>query len=159
MAASGYTPINSTGTSTASATPTFCGNLADGELAINTADGRNVLQGQPGCEIQTLQQRQRTGTVTSVVDQEYCFASFTTTTTPASRLQALQAAFRTFSSASTWATSAALAANACNRWWYRRSPGNDDYRYWGTHCVGGECWFFGRVHHKKQSAQLRLHGC
>ena len=39
MAATGYTPIQLYHSSTASAQPT-AGNLADGELAINTTDGK-----------------------------------------------------------------------------------------------------------------------
>jgi hypothetical protein len=39
MSQSGYTPIQLYRSSTASAAPT-AGNLADGELAINTADGK-----------------------------------------------------------------------------------------------------------------------
>lgn len=52
MAATGFTPIQLYRTSTASAAPT-AGNLADGELAINTADGKLFYKDNLGV-VQTI---------------------------------------------------------------------------------------------------------
>jgi hypothetical protein len=52
MAQSGYTPIQLYRTTTAAATPS-AGNLADGELAINTADGK-LFYKDSGGNVQTI---------------------------------------------------------------------------------------------------------
>ena len=52
MAQSGFTPIQLYRTATASATPS-AGNLADGELAINTNDGRLFYKDSGGA-VQTI---------------------------------------------------------------------------------------------------------
>ena len=64
MAATGFTPIQLYRTSTPSSTPT-AGNLADGELAINTADGKLFYKDSGGV-VQTIANKNNTGTVTSV---------------------------------------------------------------------------------------------
>lgn len=64
MAASGFTPIQLYRTATASAVPS-AGNLADGELAINTADGKLFYKDNLGA-VQTIANKNNTGTVTSV---------------------------------------------------------------------------------------------
>lgn len=64
MSQSGYTPIQLYRTSTASATPS-AGNLADGELAINTADGKLFYKDSGGV-VQTIANKNNNGTVTSV---------------------------------------------------------------------------------------------
>lgn len=116
MAATGFTPIQLYRTSTPSATPT-AGNLADGELAINTADGKLFYKDSGGV-VQTLANKNVTGTVTSV-GQTFTGglisvggSPVTSSGTLALTVAGTSGGIPYFSSASTWASSGALAANA-----------------------------------------------
>lgn len=64
MAQSGYTPIQLYRTTTASAAPT-AGNLADGELAINTTDGKLFYKDNLGA-VQLLASKTSTTNVSSI---------------------------------------------------------------------------------------------
>ena len=64
MSQAGYTPIQLYYSTTTSNTPS-AGNLADGELAINTADGKLFYKDNLGV-VQTIANKNNTGTVTSV---------------------------------------------------------------------------------------------
>ena len=64
MAQTGYTPISLYYSTTASAVPT-AGNLANGELAVNITDGKLFYKDNGGV-VQTLANKNNTGTVTSV---------------------------------------------------------------------------------------------
>lgn len=64
MAQSGYTPIQLYYSSTTTSVPS-AGNLANGELAINITDGKLFYKDNTGT-VQTLVNKNSTGTVTSV---------------------------------------------------------------------------------------------
>ena len=64
MAQTGYTPISLYYSTTASAVPT-AGKLANGELAVNITDGKLFYKDNGGV-VQTLANKNNTGTVTSV---------------------------------------------------------------------------------------------
>ena len=64
MAATGYTPIQLYRTATGSAVPA-AGNMADGELAINTNDGKLFYKNSSGV-VTTMADSSSSGTVTSV---------------------------------------------------------------------------------------------
>ena len=64
MAQTGFTPIQLYRSSTPGSSPSAV-NLADGELAINTADGKLFYKDNLGA-VQTLANKNNTGTVTSV---------------------------------------------------------------------------------------------
>lgn len=110
MAQTGYTPISLYYSTTASAAPT-AGNLANGELAINITDGKLYYKDNGGV-VQTLANKNNTGTVTSVSWTGGIVSVANGTTTPAFTIAGTSGGIPYFSSASTWATSAALAANA-----------------------------------------------
>ena len=65
MAATGFTPIQLYRTATGSAVPT-AGNLADGELAINTNDGKLFFKNSGGTVTEIASTGGSTGTVSSV---------------------------------------------------------------------------------------------
>ena len=64
MAATGFTPIQLYRTSTPAATPS-AGNLADGELAINTADGKLFYKDNLGA-VQTIATKASVTNVSSI---------------------------------------------------------------------------------------------
>ena len=65
MAETGFTPIQLYRTATGSAVPT-AGNLADGELAINTNDGKLFFKNSSGAVTEIASTGGSTGTVSSV---------------------------------------------------------------------------------------------
>jgi hypothetical protein len=65
MAETGFTPIQLYRTATGSAVPT-AGNLADGELAINTNDGKLFFKNSSGAVTEIASTGGSTGTVNSV---------------------------------------------------------------------------------------------
>ena len=65
MAETGYTPIQLYRTATSSAVPT-AGNLAEGELAINTNDGKLFFKNSGGAVTEIASVGGSTGTVSSV---------------------------------------------------------------------------------------------
>jgi len=119
MAQSGYTPIITYHSTTASAVPAAI-DLANGELAlnINTADGKLYYKDSAG-NVQLLAAKAAaTGTVSSVSQTftggliSVSGSPVTTSGTLALTVAGTSGGIPYFSSSSTWATSAALASNA-----------------------------------------------
>lgn len=117
MAQSGYTPIQLYRSTTASAVPA-AGNLAAGELALNTVDEKLYFKNAAGTVKLLAASSSATATVSSV-DQTFTGglisvtgAPITTSGTLALTVAGTSGGIPYFSSGSTWASSAALAANA-----------------------------------------------
>ena len=117
MAATGFTPISLYYSTTASAVP-LAANLANGELALNTADMKLYSKNSSGVVTLLASSGGATGTVSSVAQSftggliSVAGSPVTTSGTLALTVAGTSGGIPYFSSASTWATSAALAANA-----------------------------------------------
>jgi len=117
MAQTGYTPISLYYSATAAAVPVNT-NLANGELAINTADMKLYAKNSSGVVTLLASATGATGSVSSVAQSftggliSVAGSPITTSGTLALTVAGTSGGIPYFSSASTWATSAALAANA-----------------------------------------------
>lgn len=117
MAQAGYTPIQLYYSTTASAAPT-AGNLANGELGINIADGKLYYKDDLGVVQLIASKASATGTVSSVAQSftggliSVSGSPITTSGTLALTVAGTSGGIPYFSSGTTWASSNALAANA-----------------------------------------------
>lgn len=117
MAATGYTPIQLYYSTTASAVP-LAANLANGELALNTADMKLYAKNSSGVVTLLASNAGSSGTVSSVAQSftggliSVTGSPITTSGTLALTVAGTSGGIPYFSSGTTWASSAALAANA-----------------------------------------------